>query len=200
MPKRANSFVPKIFIVAFVFVAMIVAAGHSLVKAESTCIEQPNQVAPEGTRWTSRLDRAKGRKCWFLSDASANGHDAAAQGAAAPGQAGAPPAPTLSERLSSLFDSLTGASTSSPAPQAAAPQSSAANVQRRPPANAVARSEVRSESGVRVDQRSIGEAHAGARSSPGMTPSERTTLFEEFLRWKESQPIGGRPNAGAPSP
>ena len=42
--------------------------GASLALAGvSGCSSQP---APEGTHWSSRYDRARGRKCWFLADAS----------------------------------------------------------------------------------------------------------------------------------
>lgn len=192
MPERDTSFVPMIS-AAFFLAATMAATTHGPARADSTCIEQPNQPAPEGSRWSSRFDRAKGRKCWSLTDVSANGHD----GAAAPqGQPSA--APTLSSRLSSLLDSLTGASTTAApqatVPQSTAPQGSATTAPRKPQVNSaiVARTE--------TGQRNIGEVRAGTRVPVSMTQSERNALFEEFLQWRDSQPANVRVNSGAAPP
>jgi hypothetical protein len=108
MPKRVKSFVPMVSAVFFVFVAVIAAPNYSPAWADNACIEQPNQPAPEGARWYAHYDRAKGRKCWFLTEVPPNGHDVTTP----QGQPSAAPTQTLSSRLASLFDSLTGASTS----------------------------------------------------------------------------------------
>src|SRR5262249_57321632 len=111
MPMRVNSsvsmiaFLPTFPIVFFVSVAFATIMG-SIAQADSTCIEQPNQPVPEGARWHFRYDRALGRKCWFLADASAGAHDVAAPQT----QFSATTEPSLSSRLASLFGSLTGAS------------------------------------------------------------------------------------------
>ena len=68
-------------------------------RADSACIEQPSQPAAEGARWYLRYDRAKGRKCWFLGDATTNARDIATP----QGQTNAAAAPTLSSRLAELF-------------------------------------------------------------------------------------------------
>ena len=189
MPKRVNAFVlavPAVFfvLVAFVFVATIVASIYSPTLAESTCIEQRNQPAPEGARWNFRYDRAKGRKCWFLEDAPANVRDASTPQV----QASTDP-PTLASQLSSLFGSLTGSSASvapqGNAPQSNAPQSSATIAPRRTQGNST--NAARTESGVRTDQRDIAEGHAGKRALPALTQADRIALFEEFLQWQESR-------------
>ena len=199
MPKRVNAFVlavPAVFfvLVAFVFVATIVASIYSPTLAESTCIEQRNQPAPEGARWNFRYDRAKGRKCWFLEDAPANVRDAST-----PQVQASTDQPTLSSRLSSLFASLTGSSASvapqgnapqsnapqSNAPQSNAPQSSATIAPRRTQGNST--NAARMESGVRADQKDIAEGHAGKRALPALTQADRIALFEEFLQWQESR-------------
>src|SRR5215831_11476976 len=186
MPKRVKAFVlavPAGFFVpvAFAFVATIVASVYSPTRAESTCIEQRNQPAPEGARWNFRYDRAKGRKCWFLEDAPANVRDAST-----PQVQASTDQPTLSSRLSSLFGSLTGSS-ASVAPQGNAPQSNATNAPRRTQGNST--NAARTESGVRTDQRDIAEGHAGKRALPALTQADRIALFEEFLQWQSQQNI-----------
>jgi len=188
MPKRVNAFVLAVpaayfvlVLVAFVFVATIVASIYSPTLAESTCIEQRNQPAPEGARWNFRYDRAKGRKCWFLEDAPANVRDASTPQV----QASTDP-PTLASQLSSLFGSLTGSS-ASVAPQGNAPQSNATNAPRRTQGNST--NAARTESGVRTDQRDIAEGHAGKRALPALTQADRIALFEEFLQWQSQQNI-----------
>jgi len=189
MPERVNSFAPMIPGVFSVLVATIAVHFYSPVRADSTCIEQPSQPAAEGTRWSIHYDRAKGRKCWFLVDASTNGHDAAApqaQPSAAPTPA---PVPSLSSQIASLLGNLTGASANvtpqATAPQVTAPQISPASAPRKPQGNAANAS--KTDSSVRADQRSIGEGHAVKRVSPVLTQPEREALFEEFLRWHENK-------------
>ena len=189
MPKRVNAFVlavPVVFfvLVAFVFVATIVASIYSPTRAESTCIEQRNQPAPEGARWNFRYDRAKGRKCWFLEDAPANVRDATTPQV----QASTDP-PSLSSRLSSLFGSLTGSS-ASVAPQGNTPQSNATIAPRRTQGNSA--NAARTESGVRADQRDVAEGRAGKRALPALTQADRIALFEEFSQWQESQQKSNR--------
>ena len=188
MPERANPFAPPFSGVFLVLVAVFVATGAvdfcSPVRADNACLEQPSQPAAEGTRWIAHYDRAKGRKCWSLVDASTNGHDAAAAHA----QPGAVPAPTLTSQLAALLDNLTGAAAIM-TPQAIAPHTGAASVPRK--GNAANAS--KTNGSVRADQKSIGEGHSSKRASPALSQSERA-LFEEFLRWRESNEITGAPD------
>ena len=176
MPERANSFAPTIPGVFSILVATIAVHFCSPVRADSACLEQPSQPAAEGTRWSAHYDRAKGRKCWILVNAATNGHDTP--------QAQPNAASTLSEQIASLLGNLTGAS-ANVAPQPTAPQISPVGVPRKPQGNAASAS--KADSGVRADQKSIGEVHAVKRVSPVLTQPEREALFEEFLRWQQDQ-------------
>ena len=189
MPERVNSFAPMVRGVISALVATVAVHSYSPARADNACIEQPSQPAAEGTRWSLHYDRAKGRKCWVLVDASTNGHDAAAA-QAQPSAATTPaPAPSLSSQIASLLGNLTGASANvtpqASAPQVAAPQTSPASVPRKSQGNAASKTD----NGVRADQRSIGEGHAVKRVSPSLTPPEREALFEEFLRWQNQESI-----------
>ena len=184
MPERVNSFAPMIPGVFSVLVATIAVLSYTPARADSACIEQPNQPAAEGMRWSSRYDRAKGRKCWFLVDASANGHEAPAPQA----QQNAASAPSISSQISSFIGSITGAS-ANVTPQGGAPQSSSppagpASGPRKPQGNAANAS--RADGAARADLKS-GDGHPAKRVSSGLTQPEREALFEEFLRWHENQ-------------
>jgi hypothetical protein len=176
MPERANSFAPTIPGVFSVLVATIAVHFCGPVRADSACLDQPSQPAAEGTRWSAHYDRAKGRKCWILVDASTNGHDAP--------QAQPNAASTLSEQIASLLGNLTGAS-ANVAPQPTAPQAGPASVPRKPQGNAANAS--KADNGVRPDQRSVGEGPVVKRATPALTQPEREALFEEFLRWQQDK-------------
>src|ERR1700730_17936197 len=201
MPKRVVSFVPMILsvplipapffvVVVLTFVTTIVAFTYGSARADSACIEQPSQPAAEGARWYLRYDRAKGRKCWFLGIATTNVRDATTP----QGQTSAATAPTLSSRLAELFGGLTGSS-ANVAPQGNAAQSNLTSAPRKTQGNS--RNAAKTDGSVRADQRDIVEGHAGKRAPPALTQPERNALFEEFLRWHESQQNINRPN---PSP
>jgi hypothetical protein len=201
MPKRVNSFVPMILsvsvplipalffvVVVFAFVATIAAPGSA--RADSACITQPSQPTAEGSRWYLRYDRAKGRKCWFLGIATTNVRDVTTP----QGQTSAAAAPTLSSRLAELFGGLAGSSTNV-APQANAAQSNLTSAPRKTSGNSP--NSAKPDKSARADQRDIVVGHAGKRAPPALTQPERNALFEEFLRWHESQQNINRSN---PSP
>jgi len=198
MPQRVNSLAALSPRVCSVLVAMI--AVHFYSPARGECIEQPNPPAAEGTRWSLHYDRAKGRKCWILVDASTNGRDGAApqsQPNAAPTLG---PVEQISSQIASLLGNLTGASANVPqaaAPQVNGPQISPAAGPRKPQGNAANAS--RADNGVRADQRNTSEGHAAKRVSPALTQGEREALFEEFLRWQERQETIGTPSPGPAS-
>lgn len=193
MPKRVTSFVPMVlsvsvplipalFFVAVVltFVATIATFTYGPARADSACITQPSPPAAEGSRWYLRYDRTKGRRCWVLGLASANAHEVATP----QGQTSAAAAPTLSSRLAELFGGLVGSSTNV-APQANAAQSNLTSAPRKTPGNSP--NAAKPDKSDRADQRDIVEGHAGKRAPPALTQPERNALFEEFLRWHESQ-------------
>ena len=173
MPERVNSFAPTIPGVFAVLVATIAVHFCGPVRADSACLEQASQPAAEGTRWSAHYDRAKGRKCWILVDASSNGHDAPQ----AQLNATSASVETLSSQIASLLGNLTGASAN------VTPQAGAASVPRKPQGNAANAS--KTENGGRADQR--GEGHAAKRVNPALTQPEREALFEEFLRWQQNE-------------
>jgi len=180
MPGRVNSFVSLVPTIGFIVVATIMACSYSSARAESACVERPNQPATEGTRWNFRYDRAKDRKCWFLEDVSTNSHDVATP----QGQPSTAPTPTLSSRLAELFGGLTGlANPTNAAPQGTAPQSNPTTAPHKPSAAHA----IRTENGVRASQRNNVVAHAAKHTpTPPAEPSNEV-LFEEFLKWHESQ-------------
>jgi hypothetical protein len=208
MPKRVISFVPMILsvplipalffvVVVLTFVATIVAFTYGSARADSACIEQPTQPAAEGTRWYLRYDRAKGRKCWFLGIATTNARDVTtpARDVTTPqGQTSAAAAPTLASRLAELFGGLAGSS-ANVAPQGNAAPSNLTTAPRKTQGNSP--NAARPNNSVRTDQRDIVEGHVEKRAPPVLTQPERNALFEEFLRWHESQQNINRPN---PSP
>ena len=173
MPERINSFAPMILGVLSVLVAMIAVQSHAPVRADSACIEKPNQPAAEGTRWSARFDRAKGRKCWFLVDVTTN--------EAAPPQAQESTVSSLASQITSWLGSLTGAS----AAQVDAAQGNPASGPRKPQANVA--NAGRTDVADRTDQKGVGDGRAVKRVSSGLTQPQREALFEEFLRWHQSQ-------------
>jgi hypothetical protein len=201
MPKRVVSFVsmilsapliPALFFVVVVltFVATIVAFTYGSARADSACIEQPTQPAAEGARWYLRYDRAKGRKCWFLGIATTNARDVTTP----QGQTSAAAAPTLASRLAELFGGLAGSS-ANVAPQGNAGPNNLTTAPRKTQGNSP--NTAKPNNSVRTDQRDIVEGHVEKRAPPVLTQPERNALFEEFLRWHESQQNINRPN---PSP
>jgi hypothetical protein len=201
MPKRVVSFVPMILsvplipalffvVVVLTFVATIVAFTYGSARADSACIEPPTQPVAEGARWYLRYDRTKGRKCWFLGIATTNARDATTP----QGQTSAAAAPTLSSRLAELFGGLAGSSANL-APQGNAAPNNLTTAPRRTQGHSP--NAARPNNSVRTDQRDIFEGHAEKRAPPMLTRPERNALFEEFLRWHESQQNINRPN---PSP
>jgi hypothetical protein len=183
MPERANSFVPRRPASLFVFVFVAISAPvHTPARADSMCIEQPSQQAPEGTRWSARYDRPKARKCWFLVDG--NGRDVTALLTQPGGATTQDPLQALSSQLAALFGNSTAAPTSAE-PQGAAPQSSPANAPRKP--QGITTGANKTDNGVRTDQRNASDGHGAKHTSPGLTEPERNALFEEFMRWQEAQ-------------
>jgi hypothetical protein len=181
--------IPALFfvIVVLAFVATIVAFTYGSARADSACIEQPSQPAAEGTRWYLRYDRAKGRKCWFLGIATTNVRDVTTP----QGQTSAAAAPTLSSRLGELFGGLAGSS-ANVTPQGNAAQSILPSAPRKIQGNSP--NAAKPNNSVRTDQRDIVEGHAEKRAARVLTQPERNALFEEFLRWHESQQNINRPN------
>lgn len=148
-----------------VCVLLAAAAGGLVSPARAECILQPNQQAPEGAHWSLHYDHDKNRRCWILVDGA--GHDLSA-----PQQE--PAASSGLSSLQSFFGNLTGGGSS---PQQ---EATPATPPRKPQPVA------RVDRPVRTEPKS--EAHPAGLD---MTSGQRDALFEEFLRWRESQQITG---------
>jgi hypothetical protein len=178
MPRCAHSSRPITSGVVCALLAIVAVGMDSPAQAE--CIAQPNQQAPEGAHWSLHSDRAKNHRCWILVDAA--GHDLSTPQAQ----------PTTSPALST-FQTFIGNFTGGGPPSAAAQEAPAASPASAPPPRrspARVASPNRAERPVRTEQREKGDP-AGHE----LTEPEREALFEEFLRWHESQQIIGTVNS-----
>lgn len=63
MSKRLTVVVPTILAACVVAVSLNINSG----RAADECLGAPNATAPEGRHWYYRVDRATGRKCWYLA-------------------------------------------------------------------------------------------------------------------------------------
>ncbi len=176
MPRRVRLFGSMKSGVVCVLLAT--AAAGLGTPAQAECILQPNQQAPEGAHWSLHYDRDKNRRCWIMVDAS--GHDLST-----------PQQPADSSGLStfqSFLDRITGGT--SPPQQEAAPAGAPATPPRKPQPNVV--------NATRADPAARTEPKSEARPVKPMTSGERDALFEEFLRWHESQQITGAAKPAVP--
>jgi hypothetical protein len=167
MPRRAKRFGLTKYGVVCGLLATIAVCFDTPVRAE--CIAQLNQQAPEGTHWSLHYDRVKNRRCWILVDAT--GQEVSTLQEQADGS------PTLSS-LQTFFTNITGIQR---APQA---QEAAPSPPRKPQAHLTNAN--RADHPVRTEQKNDAQA-----AKHELTPPERDALFEEFLRWHESQQITG---------
>jgi hypothetical protein len=178
MPRRAHSSGPMLSGVALL---AIVAAGMDS-PAQAECVAQLNQQqAPDGAHWSLHYDRARNRRCWILVDAA--GHEVSSTPQAQPQQS---PSPALSTFQTFIGNFTGGGPPSPPAPEA--PAAAASPAPAPPPRRAPARvaNPNRVDRAARTEQREKSEP---ARHE--LTEPEREALFEEFLRWHESQQIIG---------
>jgi hypothetical protein len=206
MSERVVSFVQTIFGPVFFSIATLAVDVVSPALAGGACIEtlpmpvaehKPGNVprtdsicnscyfTKEVLLWDVRYDRAKGRTCWFLRDA--HGRDvteAHVRSTIAP-----TPPRTLSSTLASWFDSFNFMRASANA----APESDAAHVSAPDPSRKYqgdAANTKKTDSSIRISQRSDGEARAAKRVSQApirQDDKDERALFEEFLRWRERQ-------------
>jgi hypothetical protein len=209
MPERVNSFALTIFGSILVSLATLAVDFNSPALAGDACIEKPPQPVAEGMPgnapydyamchscyfttavllWDARYDRAKGRTCWFLRDAYGRDvTEAHVRSSAAPTSAASTPPSTLSSKLASWFGNFNFMRASGNA----APESDVAHVSPPDPSRkhqGNTANTKKTDSGVRIGQRSDGEAHAAKRVSQAsihQDDKDERALFEEFLRWRE---------------
>jgi hypothetical protein len=160
-----------------VCVLLAAAAPGFVSSAQAECITQPNQQAPDGAHWSLHFDRAKNRRCWILVDSA--GRDLSAPESQ-------PAASTGLSSLQSFLGNLTG---SPPAQPPETPATPAAAPPRKPQPQVA---QPRSGNVNGADRRVRTEQKANADDE--MTRGERDALFEEFLRWRESQKNTGPGN------
>jgi hypothetical protein len=186
MPRRALG--PNEWMMSGAVCAVLAVVAVSIDSpAQAECITQPNQQVPEGAHWSLHTDHAKNRRCWVLVDAA--GHDLST-----PPQEEQSAASSALSTLQTFIGNITGTGggPSSPPAQeapAAVPQAPAGPPLHRNPPRAVNAN--RPEPAVRTEQKDKGDAHAGRHE---ISDPDREALFEEFLRWHESQQILGPGN------
>jgi len=154
-----------------VCVLLVTVAASFDSPAQAECITQLNQQAPEGTHWSLHYDRDKNRRCWILVDT--NGQEVSTI------QVEPESTPALSS-LQTFFTNITGIQSGAQSQDA----SPAPSPPRKPQANLANAN--RPDRPVRSEQKSDARA---ARHE--LTQPERDELFEEFLRWRESQQMTG---------
>jgi len=170
MPSRISAIVSAtcgIFVSAFVTSGM---NGHALAAGE--CIEQPNREPAPGAHWFYHYDRAKNRKCWYLGAAATREREVAPT----PGSPDVVAVPADASVFSSLFKR--GPSLP-PAPQdviAGEPRIIQSNPTRPLRLEDIAQ-----------QQPNIPEERADERYIPSLSPAQRRTLFQDYLKWEEIQ-------------
>jgi hypothetical protein len=69
MPKRLTLIAPAIVAVCVVTACVVaVSSTTKPAQAQSSCLSGPNATAPEGRHWYYRVERASGRRCWYLGE------------------------------------------------------------------------------------------------------------------------------------
>jgi hypothetical protein len=158
---------------------VLTAAVAPGAQAQAACLTQPNRQAPEGMHWSLHYDRGKNQRCWVLVDGTGAAPQPQAQPAASSGLS----------TLQAIFGNFTAVQL---APGQAAPTAPAANPARKPAAPRIANAGKPEHPAVRTDPK--GDPKAEPKADPAshqMSQPERDKLFEEFLRWHESQKITG---------
>jgi hypothetical protein len=145
--------------------AAAMAGADSHPAQAAGCIAQPNMQAPDGTHWTLHHDHIRNRRCWLLVDSAGR------EVAPVPAQ----PAGTSMSAWQAFLGNFTGAGTPPQRPQAA-------------PASHGPESRIVTASKPARTAPPKTEVHL---AKPQLSQEERDALFEEFLRWHESQKITG---------
>jgi hypothetical protein len=170
MGRRASSFGPLRCGLACLLLAMV-AVGLDNSPARAECILQPNQQAPEGAHWSLHLDRTTNRRCWVLVDGNGTELSASPE----------PAAPVAVSPFQSFLNTFIPGPSPAAAPPAQEPPAAPAVAPPRRPAPRVAT----------VAKPAVRTEHDSHPAGHDMTPEERDALFEEFLRWHQSQQMTG---------
>jgi hypothetical protein len=174
MPRHVCPVVPAVFIVCIS--AFITLGINDRVLAGSECIEQPNREPAQGAHWYYHYDREKNRKCWHLDAAATTMREAAPPRKDQTDPAA--PTPTIG----SVFSTLFGAGP--PPPSTSTPQDAASGEPRIIQSNPTKPLKIED---IAQRQPDIPEEHAEQRYVTPLSPAQRRTLFQEYLRWEEIQ-------------
>jgi hypothetical protein len=79
--------------------------GEAANEAAETCLAAPKGVAPAGSHWYYRTDRAAQRKCWYLASEGRKGHRTAAAGdTPSKTETRTPASPTMKQGIARLTE------------------------------------------------------------------------------------------------
>jgi hypothetical protein len=192
MQMRVIACVPAI---SLIFFAAASALDPAIGQQAVSCLERPDHAPTAGGHWYYHLDRANDRKCWYLAEPTASPPEAPAL--QPPQQAAAPPEANRQQQpFNSFFSSLGFSTASLPAAQpdplnrelAAQPGGSAGD----DPAATKLRRHLESKPAPAA--KPVRQAASHSSSKPAEDPparaldqAERDALFQEYLRWRESQ-------------
>ena len=129
MQNRTAKFVSAIF--ASLLAGMPLATvSHGAAPAADDCLSKPKGLAPEGSHWYYRIDRASKRQCWYLGDQHERLSRAKPQNSAPTAAPASPQNETATQRP------VTDAYAELPLPQTRAEQQPTASAWQRTPATA----------------------------------------------------------------
>jgi hypothetical protein len=127
MQTRTAKFVSAIF--ASLLAGMpLTTISHGAVPAADDCLSKPKGLAPEGSHWYYRIDRASKRHCWYLGDQRERLSRAKPQNSAQIGDPASPQNETATQRP------VTDAYAELPLPQTRVEQQPSASAWQRTPA------------------------------------------------------------------
>jgi hypothetical protein len=127
MQTRTAKFVSAIF--ASLLAGMpLTTISHGAVPAADDCLSKPKGLAPEGSHWYYRIDRARNRHCWYLGDQREKLSRAKPQNSAPIADPASPQNETATQR------SVTDAYAELPLPQTRVEQQPNASAWQRTPA------------------------------------------------------------------
>jgi type II secretory pathway pseudopilin PulG len=194
MSQPISSFVSGVFASLLAAVALTTLPS-SIASSAENCMAEPNAKIQEGSQWSYRIDRASGRKCWFVVRPGSRTPPAEAEKQPSPD---ATPEPTFSSFFSSLvapFKKANQAGTQQDPANSAAriTQPTAPSAQRNNDDGRRPRVADSQNSNAPADQKqhrqsSARSEHAGEqRPAEARHQAQQDALFQEFLRWKERQ-------------
>src|SRR5258708_3116382 len=127
MQNRTAKFVSAIFASLLAGIPLT-TVSHSAVPAADDCLSKPKGLAPEGSHWYYRIDRASKRHCWYLGDQREKLSRANPQNSAAIADPASPQKETATQRP------VTDAYAELPLPQTRVEQQPNASAWQRTPA------------------------------------------------------------------